>query len=485
MVIKYNEKNERGLMMPEKPGNKLRDLPSMNVMLERGSMASFIRTLGRETVKSVINSILAEKRKQVLDGEDDLFSAEQIEREATVILERRERPSLDRVVNGTGVIVHTNLGRSCLSIEACNSLQKVAWSYSTLEFDLDEGTRGQRNAHVEWLLCELTGAEAALVVNNNAGAVMLCLAALARGKEVVVSRGELVEIGGSFRIPEIMEFSGARLVETGATNRTHLRDFEKVINEDTSMLLKVHPSNYRILGFTGEVSRQELASLAAEKGLYFMEDLGSGVLVDVSNFGLSGEPTVKDCIDAGVDVVTFSGDKMLGGPQIGAVVGKSEIIDQLRTFPLLRALRVDKMTLSALETTLRQYLKGEQKKIPTIAMLSKNINELRDSANKLAEKIRKAAPDFSVEVVDVEDAVGGGAFPVTPLMGAGVSIQSAEYESGAKLQELLRHSQVPVITGAKGKAAVIHTRTLLQGDDDDIVSALVKLNAEGEYSNGT
>lgn len=308
---------------------------------------------------------------------------------------------------------------------------------------------------------------------------MLCLAALARNREVIVSRGELVEIGGSFRVPEIMAFSGARLVEVGATNRTHLHDYSQSITAETAMVMKVHPSNFRIEGFTSEVSREDLSALARDKGILFMEDLGSGVLIDVEKFGLSGEPKVGDCLSSGVDLVTFSGDKMLGGPQIGGIVGRKEILDRLRKYPLLRALRVDKMTLAAFECTLRLYLQDKWQKIPTLEMLSMKLPEMSRLANGLASKLRKVIPQAEIKAIQVEDAVGGGAFPTTRLPGYGVSIRNHPWGSAGALQHYLRSFHVPVIIGAREDAAIIHVRTLRKGDEKIIVDNFKEMLCQG------
>ena len=450
----------------------------MDILLNENWVHVYMEDLGRETVKNILKEVMDSIRKDVLEGKLAEIRSGMIRERATNMLQGKKERSLRRVVNATGVIVHTNLGRSCLADDAAKAVAEVSSFYNTLEYDLGLGHRGQRNDHVEWLLCQVTGAEAAVVVNNNAGAVMLCLAALARDREVIVSRGELVEIGGSFRVPEIMAFSGARLVEVGATNRTHLRDYSQAIDADTAMVMKVHPSNFRIQGFSSEVPREELASLAREKGLIFMEDLGSGVLIDVENFGLSGEPKVGDCLDAGVDLVTFSGDKMLGGPQIGGVVGRKEIIDSLRKYPLLRALRVDKMTLAAFESTLRLYLQGRWDEIPTLQMLSMKPEMMKKKASSLARRLRKAVPAAEIKVLEVDDAVGGGAFPVTSLPGYGVSVREKTLGSSGSLLEKLRDFQVPVIAGAREDAVIIHVRTLRKGDEDIITEHFRKLTLE-------
>ncbi len=451
---------------------KLRSLPPMDILLQSPGVERFFSLLGRSTVKDVLSEVLSALRRDILNGEEVSPAAETVLEKALPILERRGRRSLISVVNATGVVVHTNLGRSCLAEEAVRAVTETASGYSTLEFDLDEGKRGHRSDHVEWLLCQMTGAEAALAVNNNAGAVLLMLAALCAEREVVVSRGELVEIGGSFRIPDIMAFSRAALVEVGATNRTHRIDFERGITEGTAALLKVHPSNFRMEGFVSSVPREELAALAREKGLLFLEDLGSGTLIDLAPRGLKGEPTVSDCIREGADLVTFSGDKMLGGPQIGAIVGKKALIDRLRTYPLLRALRVDKMTLAAFEATLRLYLSGRTNEIPTLAMISASKNDLRKRAQGLFESLRKILPGEKISLVEVDDAVGGGAFPAEPLPGWGVSLSGGPRGSAGNLLALLRGGEPPVVAGARENETIFHVRTLLPGDEERICRSL-------------
>ncbi|MDR1048186.1 MAG: L-seryl-tRNA(Sec) selenium transferase, partial [Synergistaceae bacterium] len=342
---------------------KMRAIPGMDTLLEKEWALPWQKELGRETVKRIFNGELERLRRRILEGGDPA-SPEELRAALEKLLKAQGRCRLRPLLNATGVVIHTNLGRSRLAEEAIRAVRTVASGYSNLEYDLEEGTRGQRNAHVEEALCALAGAEAALVVNNNAGAVLLCLSALARGTEVIVSRGELVEIGGSFRVPDIMEYSGALLVEAGTTNRTHLQDYARAVTERTSMLLKVHPSNFRIEGFVAAPSRTDLAALARERGLLFMEDAGSGLLAEGSALGLEGETSVRTCLEEGVDIVTFSGDKMLGGPQIGVIAGRKTAVDRLRGHPVLRALRVDKMTLAAFEATLRLYMKGNYDDIP-------------------------------------------------------------------------------------------------------------------------
>lgn len=443
----------------------------MDSLLSLPAVAPFLKSLGREAVKRVFDVVLAQIRKDIMTGEDFLANADGVEERALPILRARAEGTLRPVVNATGVVIHTNLGRSCLAPEALEAVRSISQGYSTLEYDLTKGARGHRSDHVEWLLSETTGAEAALVVNNNAGAVLLMLAGLCSGHEVIVSRGELVEIGGSFRIPDIMAFSGATLVEVGATNRTHLKDYAGAIGENTAALLKVHPSNFRMEGFTSVVSRRELAELAAERKLLLLEDLGSGTLLDLEHWGLRGEPTAASCLAEGVDLITFSGDKMLGGPQIGVLAGKKAIIDRLRAYPLLRALRVDKMTLAAFEATLKLYLSEHSERIPTLAMLAESSRSLRRKATRLAGKLKKVLPPTSLSVISADDAVGGGAFPAERLPGWAVKITPVSLGGTGALLASLRESSTPVIAGAGDDGVVLHVRTLRPGDDEIICDA--------------
>lgn len=457
----------------------LRALPRMDDLLELAWVRPLTIELGRETVKHIFDEVLTAVRRAVRDGEisPDASPQEAVESRAREWIARRARTSLRKVINATGVVVHTNLGRSPLPAEAVQAVADVASGYSTLEYSLSGGTRGQRNAHVEWLLCQATGAEAALVVNNNAGAVLLALAGLARDAEVVVSCGELVEIGGSFRIPEILSFSGARMRAVGCTNCTHLRDYRDALTEETAVLLKVHPSNYRIQGFTESVAREELAALAHEHGKLCMEDLGSGLLEDLGASALGREPTVRACIDAGVDVVTFSGDKLLGGPQIGCIAGRSGLIDRLRGHQLLRALRVDKMTLAAFETILRMYLKGHSDAIPTVAMLRRDADALCADARALCGMLTDRLAALSVrtlaaEVVETRDAVGGGSFPTESLPGWGVALYSTAGVKAEQLAARLRAADVPIVTGVRDNRIVFHVRTLQSGETEAVAAAV-------------
>lgn len=460
----------------EEVRNAMRRIPAMGALLALPWIADYEEEIGRETVKSVIASVLDRQREVITKNPDTAFTAESIERTARAELEKKSRSTLRRVVNATGVVIHTNLGRSLLAREAVLAAQNVAAHYSTLEYSVETGSRGHRNDHIEWLVCRLTGAEAALVVNNNAAAVILSLMALAKDKETIISRGELVEIGGSFRIPDIMALSGTRMVGVGTTNRTHLKDYSEALAEDTAMLLKVHPSNYRITGFTSVVPREELSALAREKGLIFMEDLGSGMLVDTSSIGLNDDPTVRECLAAGADLVTFSGDKLLGGPQIGVIVGSAELISKLRVYPLLRAMRVDKMTLAAFEATLRLYLKGEISSIPTLAMVFRNAEGLKRQARNFARRLKKLFRNSNFRSVEIAarqvlDTVGGGAFPQSELVGWAVAVRLPEIGNASKLADKLRAASVPIIAAASADRLLLHMRTITMEDEKLILAA--------------
>lgn len=451
-------------------GQKLKAIPAMDIILNYDWVQTWQEKLGRMRIKRIINRELAEIRKKILEDEAD-FNFDEFKTSCLSAFTFASRPSLMRVINATGVVIHTNLGRSLIANEAVKAMSEIASRYSNLEYDLKAGSRGQRNSHVEDLLCSLTGAEAALAVNNNAGAVLLALTALAKNSEVIVSRGELVEIGGSFRIPDIMELSGAKLTEAGTTNRTHLYDYERAINENTTMLLKIHPSNFRITGFTAAPERKELAKLAHKNNLIFMEDAGSGLLVDGSIISLpanSNEITIKSCLDCGADIVTFSGDKILGGPQIGGIVGKKKFINKLKQHQMVRALRVDKVTLAGFETTLRLYATGLYDEIPTLRMIRKDTNELKISAENLAERLSNINAD--IKVIEVEDATGGGSCPEIELKGWGVSIK---HKLGAAyIQKVLRNLDIPILCGAREDEIILHVRTLQDSDEEIIISAL-------------
>ena len=414
-----------------------------------------------EELENLRQKILAGKKV----GKNDL-SKKILLQHIQTRLQSKLKPNFKRVINGTGVVIHTNLGRSILPDSASDALIEAGTRYSNLEFDLATGKRGSRYSLVEKLLCDLTGAEAALVVNNNAAAVLLVLDTIAKGREVIVSRGQLVEIGGSFRIPEVMAKSGAKLVEVGATNRTHVKDYEGAISEETSLLLKVHASNFKMIGFTKEVSAEELVELAGRFKVLVMEDLGSGCLIDMSKYGLRKEPTVQETIKAGVDVITFSGDKLLGGPQAGLIVGKRNIIDCIKRNQLNRALRIDKFTLAALETVLRLYYDHEKavSTIPTLAMLTASADIMDRRARRLVRKVKKSlAEKCIIEVCVTGSRVGGGALPEEELESRALVLEPLD-RTVNELEKSLRLNHLPVIGRIEEDRFMLDMRTV--GDDE-------------------
>ena len=393
--------------------------------------------------------------------------------EAKQILSVNKQLGLKKVINATGIVLHTNLGRAPLSDAARSALDDVAQGYSNLEFDLNLGQRGNRGSDIEYLLCQLTGAEGALVVNNNAAAVMFAIHAMANGAEVVVSRGELVEIGGSFRIPDIMRQSGAKLIEVGTTNKTRISDYRNAITQNTALLLKAHTSNYRIIGFTEEASRDELSELGRETNIPTLEDLGSGSLLHID--GLPHEPTALESIQAGIDVVTFSGDKLLGGPQAGIVVGKSVWVEKMKKHPLMRILRLDKLTLAALEATLRTYLDSEtaRTQIPTLQMLSINREKLKKQAEALMNLIgENACSVLGARVEETSGMVGGGAMPLAELESCAVTL-SPQNSSAKSLETRLRHGSPPVVARIHEDKVVLDLRCIRE---DEMKQLAVILN---------
>jgi L-seryl-tRNA(Ser) seleniumtransferase len=377
-------------------------------------------------------------------------------------------------VNATGVVVHTNLGRSLLADEAVENLSSIAGRYSNLEFDLSSGKRGSRYSAVEDILCEITGAEAAMVVNNDAGAIFLCLETIAREKKVVVSRGELVEIGGSFRIPDVMAKSGCILKEVGTTNRTHLKDYESAIESDTGLLLKVHKSNYSVVGFTAEVPLTALVDLAAKFNIPVMEDLGSGTFIDFSNYGLIKEPTVQESVASGADVVTFSGDKLLGGPQAGIIVGKKDILDKIKQNSLTRALRIDKLTLASLESTLRLYIDPEKAvdTIPTLRMLTLPFVDIEKKADRLFKMLEGIGDSrMSVQLLNRSSRAGGGSLPLLELPSkcVGVTIQGI---SANAIERSMRESTPPIIGRIEEDIFIMDLRTV-QDDELQIINTAI------------
>ena len=432
----------------------------------------------RPLIKGLVNEFFDLVREEIRAGafaDESQLSLAALYPRLLAYVRQGARPRFRRVLNATGVVVHTNMGRSLLAPEAVHAVAEAAAHYSNLEFDLATGERGSRYTHVEGLLCRLTGAEAALVVNNNAAAVLIVLDTLCRGREVIVSRGQLVEIGGSFRIPEVMAKSGCILREVGATNRTHLRDYETAIGSDTAALMKVHTSNFRQVGFVKEVPLSELKPLAATFGLPVIEDLGSGSLLRLDVDGLPGEPTVQESVADGADVVTFSGDKVLGGPQAGVIVGRREIIERIKKNPLNRALRIDKLTLAALEATLRLYLDPEQAKgrVPTLAMMTRSLVSLRAQAARLAGLLKKRLGGrLEVSVRRGVSRVGGGAFPEADLPTALVALVPAAGLSVDALRQALLATDPPLVGRVEDGAFCLDPRTLDPAEHALVLSAL-------------
>jgi L-seryl-tRNA(Ser) seleniumtransferase len=417
-----------------------RRLPSVDRLLAVEPLAAAAAAHGHALALEAARAVLAAARDQVAQGCPPPSEPELAE-DAAGRLELAGRGTLHPVINATGVIIHTNLGRAPLSAAARRAMDAVAAGYSNLEYDLHAGERGSRYIHAEQLLCRLTGAEAALVVNNNAGAVFLVLSALARGREVIISRGQLVEIGGGFRIPDVLRQSGAHLVEVGTTNRTHLSDFRHAITSATALVLRVHSSNFKQIGFTAEVSLADMVALAHSVGLPVVDDLGSGTLLDTARYGLSAEPTVQDSVAAGADLVTFSGDKLLGGPQAGLIVGRASLIAELRQHPLTRALRVDKGTLAALQATLLHYARGEaEQEVPVWRMIAAPLDELAARAADLAAGLRAAG--IPATIVQAASTVGGGALPGETLPTWAVAVAAPAPDA---LAAALRHGEPPVV----------------------------------------
>jgi len=459
-------------------------LPSVDELMRGEPLQMLIEREGRSITLDSARIALLELRNAIAAGAldeaqmrnavDDLPAA--VERQIQQSLECSLRP----VINATGVILHTNLGRAPLSQEALEHVFEVSKGYSNLESDLATGERGKRDIHVDRLFAKLLGNNeqdvSTIVVNNNAAAVLLALNALAEGGEVLVSRGELVEIGGSFRIPEVMNKSGATLQEVGTTNRTRLADYEKAINDRTRLILRVHRSNFQIVGFTEQPSLDELVALGRKYKLPVMEDLGSGALYDLRQVGIEGEPTIADSLVAGVDVVTYSGDKLLGGPQAGMISGRRQVVTQIRSNPMFRALRVDKMVYAALETTLLAYLREDYAQLPALRMMHLAEESLDHRARKVAEQVRAACPESQIEVVESRSILGGGSAPGTALPSRAVAIHSQQMNADMLLQKL-RQWETPIVARIEGNRVLLDLRTVEPAQDSVIAAALMRIFA--------
>jgi len=454
-------------------------IPAVDRLLDAPTIIQLSAEYPRSLILRAIRHVLDEVRKELAEaGEDREPSLLEIETISDKVAERTSllaQSSLKPLINATGVIVHTNLGRSILAEKVLRRFRPLAGGYSNLEYDIGQGERGSRYTHVEDILKELTSAEGVMVVNNNAGAVLLALETLARDREVIVSRGQLVEIGGSFRVPDVMRKSGAHMVEVGTTNKTHLQDYEEVIGPDTALLLSVHKSNFHIVGFTQDVSASELVKLGNKYGIPVMEDLGSGCLIDFSKYGIPKEPTVQDVLEQGVDLVTFSGDKLLGGPQAGIILGRKDLIESIKKNPLTRALRIDKLTLMALEETLNIYRdeRAAIREIPTLRMICQPYKALKTKGQRLAKMIGKLPKDnFALDQVDGISRAGGGSFPLLELPTRLIRLAPKKW-SAHRMEEWLRSHTPAIIVRVEKDQVLLDLRTI-QEKELKIVAQAVK-----------
>jgi len=463
----------------------LRRLPSVDEMLLRPRIAVLNETVERGYTVATVREVLAQVRHEILSEalkSTRAIAPEELEKRIIDVVEQELAPSLRAVINASGVILHTNLGRAPVTMAAIEEMRQSATQYSNLEYDLAAGARGKRDVHLSRLIERLSGAEAAIVVNNCAAGVLVTLAALARGGEVIVSRGELIEIGDGFRIPEIMEQSGAVLREVGTTNRTRLSDYENAITEKTRLLLRVHPSNFTVSGFTEKPEVNELILLGAQKNIPVVEDLGSGCLVDLSEVGIH-EPTVRESVEAGFSVVLFSADKLMGGPQAGVIAGKKELVMKIRRHPLFRALRVDKLTIAAMEATLRAYLRGAWKEIPAQRMIRSSVEEISIRALRFVDLLRPALTQHSAEaeIVDGRSLVGGGSTPAQSLATRVIRLQSKRVSS-SELELCLRRGAtgIPVIARMEDDNLVLDLRTVLPEQEGALAEAICAALARGD-----
>lgn len=458
----------------------LAQLPKVDKVLQDPRLEKWANQLDSDYIKESTQEVIDQIRQDILSGHEKAPSVVEMDKVLDRIeaaLTDRVHPSLRPVINATGTVLHTNLGRALLSQEVIDAIVNLGPSYSNLEYDLEAGKRGSRYVHLKDVLKQITGAEDALVVNNNAAAVLLMLSALTENREVVISRGELVEIGGAFRIPEVITRGGAILREVGATNKTHLKDYAQAISDQTGALLRVHTSNYHLVGFTDKVNDRDLVDLAHGQGVLALNDLGSGLFMDMRQFGLPYEPTVQEAIQAGYDVVTFSGDKLLGGPQAGIIVGKKDLLDKMRSHPLTRALRTDKVTLTALEVTMRQYLNPEMalEKIPVLQMISQSLEDLQEKAKYLAKAIADIGSDWQVEIICGQSQVGGGSYPGATMPTKLVQLSHTQCNA-AEIEAYLRRIAKPIIARIQQDHVQFDVRTLTHIEIDQIVRSLAEMN---------
>ena len=457
----------------------LKKLPKVDLILKSEELSELIELNGKEPVKDSINEIIDCIREDVLSG--IICDEKAMERATAGIIEKvknkmtdEEYSTLKHVINATGIVLHTNLGRAPMPKRLVEKLTASLTGYMNLEYNLEKGARGERYEHIEKIICEITGAEAAMAVNNNASAVLLMCSAIGKRGEIIVSRGEQIEIGGKFRIPDIIKRSNAKMVEIGTTNKTHLSDYEDSISEKTSAILKVHTSNYKVVGFTDSVEREELVKLAHDREIPVIEDLGSGVLIDLSRYGLHHEPTVQESIAAGVDLVSFSGDKLLGGTQAGIIVGKKKYIDMCKKHPLTRAMRIDKMQALLIAEIFAMYRDKAYavKNIPVLSMLTADKETLRKSAEELVKMIGKLPSNIAVNIIDTENLAGGGSLPDEILSGVAIAIEDSKV-SANKHTANLRKADEPMIARCEGNSTILELRTI-QEDELNVVSDIVR-----------
>ncbi len=468
-------------MKATKPSELFRLLPGVDEVLRREDVAALVVTDGRAAAIAAAREVLAKLRAEIAHGTLDengvRIAVESIGEAVQRELQRELAYSLRSVINASGVILHTNLGRAPLSGKALQHATEVSTTYSNLEFDLENGERGKRDVHVDRLFARLLGGErevSTVVVNNNAAAVMLALNSLAEGGEVIVSRGELVEIGGSFRIPDVMSKSQAKLREVGTTNRTRIADYESAIGEQTRLLLRVHRSNFQMIGFTETPTLQELVALGQARGIPVMEDLGSGALFDLARVGVTQESTIADSLRAGVDVVTYSGDKLLGGPQAGMVSGRKDLVARVRANPMFRALRVDKLVYAALEATLLSYARGDFDAIPALRFLRTPAEEVQRRAELMANELKKQSSRYAVEVVPAETAIGGGSAPGATVPSFALAL-TFDGMSAQHLSDALRRAETPVIGRVEEERVLLDLRTVFPEQDESVLAALLRL----------
>lgn len=457
-----------------------RSIPKVDMLMETDEIKILFESCSREYVLESVRN----KTDQLREFINNSMSENEIENKISLLtddiindVEKLTSLNMKKVINGTGTILHTNLGRAVINEETAERIKNLVTGYSNLEYDLEEGARGSRYSHFEKIITKITGAEAAMAVNNNAAAVLLILSSMAKDKEVIVSRGELVEIGGSFRVPDVMMQSGGKLIEVGTTNKTHLYDYENAITENTAALLKVHTSNYKIVGFTESVPVCEIAELAHRHNIPVIEDIGSGVLVDLAKYGLGHEPTVQESVQAGADIVCFSGDKLLGGPQAGIIVGKKHLIDKIKKHPLTRALRIDKFTAIALESVFHEYINEENavKNVPVLKLINRNIQEIKLEAEKLYEKlVPEIGKSCLLNIEECQSQIGGGSLPLERIKSFAVSFKPLTMTT-SHLEKQLRKLKTPIIGRVVNDLFIIDMRTVLEGEADQIYETFINI----------